>query len=86
MLLPPPLYVDGTFDMDQSIINGRYTALYPTIAERAGLNPDKHIVDIFTAMGGKELTMEHLFCDPVHPNDDGYAMFAQTIYEKIFAK
>ena len=62
MIMPPPLYVDGTYGMNQTIMNERFAEIYPMIAQNAGLG-SKGVIDCLNPMGGKDLTKYHLFCD-----------------------
>lgn len=58
--------------------------LVPTIAHSCGL-PDENVIDLYDAMGGKDLSMTELFCVPdacdyFHPNDAGHKLMAKVIY------
>ena len=42
------------------------------------------IIDLFTKMGGSELSMNNLFTDGYHPNTEGYKEMAKIIFLHIF--
>jgi acyl-CoA thioesterase-1 len=67
IMIPPPLYKDGVYLMNQTVINEIYPKLIPEIAKQANIN-GAHIVDLFGRMGGKDLSMPDLFFDGCHPN------------------
>ena len=59
--------------------------------KEADLDPQKNVINIFGAMGGKSMTEWELFCDDqscdaCHPNDSGYTYMASKIYGKLFGK
>ena len=37
---------------------------------------EDHIIDLFNALGGKDLTMPTAFTEGLHPNDEGYEVMA----------
>ena len=62
--------------------------LVPTIAEECGI-PSENVIDLFTAMGGRDLSQPELYCVPdacdyFHPNEGGHLVMAKTIYKAIF--
>mmetsp|Transcript_27611 Transcript_27611/g.55196 ORF Transcript_27611/g.55196 Transcript_27611/m.55196 type:complete len:224 (-) Transcript_27611:29-700(-) len=85
--IPPPLYTDGVYEMDQEIINERLPVLLPAIA--ASNTNVTGVVDVFSAMGGADLSKYELFCnlqscDECHPNDMGYSLMASVFYKAVF--
>ena len=90
IMVPPPLYLDNSYSMNQTTINERFPDLIPQIGKDLGL-PDDHVIDIFNPLGGKELSEWQFFCDgqscdDCHPNDAGYSMLASEIYKKLFLR
>ena len=83
IMIPPPLYKDGVYSMNQTVINDVYPTLIPNIAKQLNI-PDNHIVDLFKFMGGKNLTMPDMFIDGCHPNDNGYKVLAQAVFVQMF--
>ena len=88
VMIPPPLYQDNAWYMNQSVINDRFPELIPNIAKELNL-ADDHVIDIMSGMGGKELTSYQYFCDgqycdACHPNDAGYSQLASEVYKAIF--
>ena len=43
------------------------------------MNQD-HVIDLFNALGGKDLVAPNGFFDGCHPNDEGYEIIAKTVY------
>ena len=85
--IPPPLYEDGVYSMDQQVINERFPELIREIAANSSVVTG--IVDIFTVMGGADLANYELFCDlqscdKCHPTDLGYARMATVMYKAVF--
>ena len=74
-MIPPPLYIDNVYSMSQKIINEIYPTLIPKIAAQSGIKPD-HIIDLFSGLGGPNLSMGHLFSDGCHPTPEGYTVIA----------
>merc|ERR1712039_316547 len=60
LMIPPPLYQDKLYDMQQPIINELFPKLIPEIASQAGLDQEKNIIDLFTPMGGASLNSYEL--------------------------
>jgi alpha-L-fucosidase 2 len=88
--LPPPLYVDGNFAMDGAVINRALPSLLRSIQQSNDLPP---VIDTFSALGGSSMSHPELMtmvdpgdgytADGCHPNDNGYAQVAQTVYNAI---
>ena len=88
IMVPPPLYKDGTYSMNQTVINEVFPKIIPSLGQNLGLDED-HIIDIFSAMGGTEMNQFELFCDgqncdACHPNDSGYTFMASQIYKTLW--
>ncbi|KAJ4458877.1 putative sialate O-acetylesterase [Paratrimastix pyriformis] len=77
--IPPPLYKDGVYGMQQSVINTVFPELIPQIAADHGLPT----IDIFNYMGGAALTQPDLFADGCHPTPEGYLHLAAAVREAI---
>eukprot|EP00823_Brevimastigomonas_motovehiculus_P009053 TRINITY_DN8726_c0_g1_i1.p1 TRINITY_DN8726_c0_g1~~TRINITY_DN8726_c0_g1_i1.p1 ORF type:complete len:216 (+),score=51.34 TRINITY_DN8726_c0_g1_i1:32-679(+) len=80
--IPPPLYKEGVFGMQQKVINGVFPSLITQIARDAGL-PDTQLVDMFNKMGGVKLTHPEWSSDGCHPNPQGYQMMAKFFKEAL---
>lgn len=82
----PPMYrSDG--GMNQTLVNTFLPRLVRKVARAEGI-PQKNIVDLFTPMGGHELSHYELFCNgqscDTHPNDAGYSEIASLVYHNYF--
>ena len=87
-MIPPPLYQDNAYSMNQRVINSVLPRVIPQIAESLS-QPSESVIDIFSEMGGEHLSEWHLFCngqncDTCHPNDAGQAFIAKAVYKQIF--
>ena len=80
-MIPPPLYIPE-FDMRQDVINEKLEPIIRRVANATGV-PSHRVISIFDALGGKKLTKPDCFFDHCHPNDKGYQIMAQTIYDAI---
>ena len=86
--IPPPIYLPFLNVRDDII----KTTLPQLIVEIAKKN-QVHVIDVFTALGGVQLSYPDLFLDPnreikwpndgCHPNDKGYMKIAQTVAKEI---
>merc|ERR1719329_1332653 len=54
IMIPPPLYKDGFWAMNQTIINERFPYLIRQIGRELNL-PEGHVIDILNPMGSKDL-------------------------------
>ena len=76
IMIPPPLYGEYS-EINETVVNERFSELIPEIAEELGL-PEENVVKINEALGGPNLTEYQYFCDGqnccdgCHPNDSGY--------------
>lgn len=59
MIVPPPLYGEG-YDMNATIINEIFPTLIPQLADRLNATG---VIDIFSALGGRELKAPELLCN-----------------------
>ena len=90
LMIPPPLYVDGFLEMNQTVINHMFPQIIPDIAKSEELkDADVKVIDVFNMMGGVGLTHYEHFCDgqncdACHPNDAGYTALASGIYKYLF--
>ena len=89
IMVPPPLYQNGLWSMNQTIINDILPDLIPKIAKELG--QEDNVISIFEAMGGKDLDAWQYLCngqscDGCHPNDAGYSQLASIVYRHLFLK
>ena len=90
LMVSPPLYRDGSYQMIKTVLNGVIPNLVPQIAAELGLPPE-NVIDIFNALGGSALSGWNFYCDmrscdDVHPNDSGYLHIASHVYKRLFLK
>ena len=101
VMTPPPLWKDGAYAMNQSVLNDVMPLLVPKIAAAAALPAP---IDVYSTLGGtpdwrktypvgctpankSQPAACALFCatgescDACHPNDDGYLVLAQTVFD-----
>lgn len=81
LMIPPPLYQE-VFDMNPKTINEEFPAMIPKIADIVGI-PNERIINLFEALGGSAMDKVHLFADGCHPNDEGYALVADTVMKAL---
>ena len=81
LMIPPPLYKETFWKMNQTVINDIFPKLIPEIASEISANG---VIDLFQAFGGTNLTMSNFLADGCHPNDQGYQLIAETIYGDVF--
>ena len=62
LMIPPPLYQDHAYQMNQTVINSVFPSLIPRIAKELEL-PGDRVIDIMGAMGGRDLGGWEYFCD-----------------------
>lgn len=83
LMVPPPLYQEGAFDMKQTVINQLYPEKIPQIAAQCSI-PSNQVISIFDALGGPALTQAHcLLDDHCHPNDVGSFNIAQAVADAL---
>lgn len=73
--IPAPVYGEGNFSIDASILTNEVVPLIRKIA--AGANVP--VIDIFQALSGKP----EYFPDNVHPNAEGAILMAKTVWQEI---
>jgi lysophospholipase L1-like esterase len=84
-MIPPPLYKDGQFDIQQNVINKIYPKIIPKLAFEE-LNFDQgQIINLFEAIGGENLTRPEFFDDFCHPNNEGYEAIAEEVSKHIMS-
>ena len=89
LIIPIPAY-EETWTIQKKVVNGRFPVLIPEIALELSL-PPTHIIDLFTKMGGYDLTYidgycNEIHCDAIHPNKKGKSDVANEVYKRITAK
>jgi lysophospholipase L1-like esterase len=88
-MTPPPVYVtDNKCQVNQKVVNNYFSKLIPDLAREIGL-PEKNIIDVFNALGGRTLELNYCFCDDntcdgVHPVNAGYYLIAKLVYKTLF--
>ena len=82
LVIPPPVYEDGAFEIKQSTANEVLPKVIRDIAK--DLNLSFNVIDNFNALGGGDLKMPELIPDGVHPNDAGSKIIAMQVLEKVF--
>ena len=102
VMTPPPLWKDGAYGMNQSVLNDVTPHVVPKIAATAAIPAP---IDVYSALGGtsdwrktypadgctpankSQPAACALFCatgescDACHPDDDGYLVLAQTVFD-----
>lgn len=79
--VPPPLYAQGVFGMNQTVINEIFPVLIRDINNRNNLPFEP--VDWFEALGGAELRNPEMLADLCHPNNVGYTAMTNAIYDVL---
>lgn len=95
VMVPPPLMLDGAYDMNQTVINDLFPVLVPELAP---------VVDVFSSLGGHAAWRDDFpaggcaldsdwapcayfcsnqSCDQCHPNDVGNAWLATTVFSAL---
>ncbi|KAH3744073.1 sialate O-acetylesterase [Pelomyxa schiedti] len=77
--IPPPLYEDGVYSMNATVINYVLPDLIHDLAGDLAIE----LIDVFDHMGTVQLTHSSWFQDGCHPNQDGYQVLAETVYSEI---
>jgi lysophospholipase L1-like esterase len=75
VMVPPPLYYDK-----QETLNLEAPLAVREIASSLELG---EVVDVFEALGGADLKSPKLFPDGCHPNNEGYAVIARTVADRV---
>lgn len=82
LLIPPPLYKDGSMAMSQAVINGVLPQLITQIGAQLGIP----VIDVFTEFGGNALSKPELFeADGVHyAKPEGYTALAHFLFPEVY--
>ena len=81
VIAPPPVFeVDGRvkYNIQKDVIANEIVPAVKQLAEEMGLP----CIDMYSVFEGKP----ELFSDGCHPNIEGAKLFAQTVYDKVFAE
>eukprot|EP00475_Leptophrys_vorax_P005003 TRINITY_DN1300_c0_g1_i1.p1 TRINITY_DN1300_c0_g1~~TRINITY_DN1300_c0_g1_i1.p1 ORF type:complete len:442 (-),score=110.56 TRINITY_DN1300_c0_g1_i1:142-1467(-) len=81
LMVPPPLYIDGVYDMNSTLINNYVHDLVPKIA--AANNVNGQVISVFDLLGGSELLHPEYISDGCHPTNLGYYQIALKLAEVI---
>jgi lysophospholipase L1-like esterase len=81
VMIPPPIY-NASRSLNQTVINELMEPIIRRVAKVEGI-PDSRVISIFEAMGGKSLTMGDCFSDYCHPNDKGYRVLSEAVYNAL---
>jgi acyl-CoA thioesterase-1 len=73
--VPPPLYVSNFYNMSMTVVN---EALPPAVKEVATIT-NATLIDLFTLLGGSQLSRNDYFIDGCHPNDAGNRLVAHKV-------
>lgn len=81
VMIPPPLFKDKVFDMNQTIIN----TVFPTLVRDLASVMSTNVIDIYSAVLGEatDSTGSDLSCDGCHPTAKGNQIIADTMYPYI---
>lgn len=83
---PPPLYKDGLFHMNASVVNNDMPTLLPMIASMSGVPKPIDVFGQFKRrcpdLSGRSSTCDVIW-DGVHPTEEGYQMMAKTVQKAI---
>ena len=82
LMIPPPVYKDGAFEIKQSTVNEVLPKVIRDIAK--DMNIGDNVIDNFNALGGSDLKTPELIRDFVHPNHEGYKVIAMQVLKKVF--
>ena len=92
VMVPPPLYQDDVYSMNQTVINGVLPIILPRevvapLVASFGAEKVKQL-SIFDALGGTALERYEAFCDlqncdQCHPNDAGYGALAMAVFKAL---
>jgi lysophospholipase L1-like esterase len=75
---------NASLSWNQTVINELMGPIIRRVAKVEAI-PDQRVISIFDAMGGKSLSMGDCFVDYCHPNDKGYRVLSQTVYDALSA-
>jgi acyl-CoA thioesterase-1 len=83
VLSPPPVYADGKFGINQTVVNFALPFFLADVASNSGAQPT--VVPVFEALGGANLTKGQWTCDGIHPNDGGYEEIGNVVSAALIA-
>ena len=69
VMIPPPIYKDGVFDMKQDVINKIFPVVIRQLAFECFKFDQNQVIDLFSALGGEQLSKPELLVDFCHPNN-----------------
>jgi acyl-CoA thioesterase-1 len=81
LMVPPPLYIDGVFDMNTTLINSYVHDLVPKIAEANGVD----WISVFDLLGGADLLHPEYISDGCHPTNLGHYQIGLKLAEVVMA-
>lgn len=88
IMTPPPLFQDGVYGMNQTVINAVFPSLVPRIAAQAGLPVPIDLFDLFK----KHCGLPNANCDWIggnghhdacHPDNVGYGEIAKAVARTV---
>lgn len=97
--MPPPLYEDGKYGIQEQVVNLNFCGdpvgegIIGTLIHEIN-SPKLHMVDVFSALGGLNLSHPEFFFDSnqkedyggndgVHPNNAGHHAIFETMYDAL---
>lgn len=83
VISPPPVYSDGKYGINQTIVNYALPVFLPNIVAHSAAQPT--VVPVFEALGGANLTKGQWTCDGIHPNDGGYEEIGNVVSAALIA-
>uniref|UniRef100_A0A7S0BBQ9 SGNH hydrolase-type esterase domain-containing protein n=1 Tax=Pyrodinium bahamense TaxID=73915 RepID=A0A7S0BBQ9_9DINO len=87
LMLPPPLYKQGVYSMNATVVNEAIPSLIQEVAIANGLPPPVDVFGTFKEHCPPSLSMscDWISLDGCHPNDVGYWHIAETVGAAIKA-
>lgn len=98
IMVPPPLYMDGRYGMNQTVINTLFPELVPEIAKKSNLalpvdlySMYQKLCPVLPGTPGHAPNTTDVYCsivgsggkDGCHPNDVGYGLIAAAVKDAI---
>ena len=80
IMIPPPVYPPFKYNVSQKVVNEQLPHILQHLSEVNGLAAP---IDNFKLLGGPGLSSPELFCDGVHPVNQGYRMIAKRVYAAL---
>mmetsp|Transcript_8873 Transcript_8873/g.13238 ORF Transcript_8873/g.13238 Transcript_8873/m.13238 type:complete len:199 (+) Transcript_8873:111-707(+) len=82
--IPPPVYL-GPQPINK-IYSIAVNERLPNIIKSISVETNCRLIDVFNALGGKNLTKPQCFTeDGIHPNDLGYNLIAETVAARMYS-